>query len=203
MEGISRFMDWKIEHVDQLTSLSKVKGFLGREFLTWLWFTAETTKERLRLAGAKGQGELEVDLWIDDRIVLDGASGHAHQNVMKGGTPSHSREAAASLATGKTVREMKLGVGVKNAGEYSAILHCDDLNRRSLRLPGLDGEAAKAEVPLAARLKAIELFLAVLDGLFARFLAERSASDWDKTGLQEMRSWIRTRQGAGEEGTIH
>ena len=190
------------DHVDQLTTLTKAKGFLGREFLTWLWYTAETTKERLKLRDRKG-GELEVDLWVDDRIVLDGTSGHAHQNVMKGGTPSHSREAAASLATGKTVREMKLGLSIKNAGEYSAVLHCDDLNPRSLRLPGLDGDAAKAEVPLAIRIKAMELFTAVLDGLFARFLAERCDEEWEKTGLQNMRSWIRSRQKAGEEGTLH
>ena len=48
-------------------TLGRSKSFLGREFLTWLWYLAETMQERLRLE-VSGR-TLEIDLWVDDRLV--------------------------------------------------------------------------------------------------------------------------------------
>lgn len=185
------------EHLEQLNTLTKAKAFLGREFLTWLWYTAESGKERVKVTAPGSRASFELDLWVDDRIVLDGASADSHQHVMKGGDPSHSREAAASLSGGKTVRELKLGLNVKNIGEFSAILHCDELNPRSLKLPAPgsgEGQASAADVPLVHRLRAMETFLAALDGLFARFLSVRVGDNWERDGLSEMREWVKARQ---------
>ena len=196
-------MDANNEHVDQLTTITKAKGFLGREFLTWLWYTAETTTEKLQAVGREAGEELSFDLWVDDRIVLDGNSGMAHQHVMKGGDPSRSREAEAALATGKTVREMKIGLNVKGVGEFTAVLNSEDLNPRSLRLPSPEsgeGVAKPSDMPIVTRLKYMDTFLAVLDGLFARFLALRVDEDWEQTGLAEMRAWIKKKQ---ESGVFH
>ena len=38
---------------------------------------------------------IELDIWVDDRIVLEATGNQSHQNVMKGGAPSQSREAEA------------------------------------------------------------------------------------------------------------
>jgi recombination associated protein RdgC len=201
-------MTFPAEYIEQLTSLTKAKAFLGREFLTWLWFTAETTRDLLVLQ-VDGQS-LEVDLWVDDRLVLEGTAAMSHRNVMKGGNPSHSREAAASLTTGKTVREMKLGLRIKDAGEYTAVLSCDDLNPRSLKLPapetvdGTEGGAQAARaLPLAERLQATTMFAGVLDALFACFLAQRVGTAWETSVLSDMREWIRQRQSKHESGSLH
>lgn len=201
-------MDASSGHIEQLTNLAKAKAFLGREFLTWLWYTAETTRERLVLSIPGGKKDLEVNLWVDDRLVLEGTASMTHSNVMKGGDPSHSREAAASLATGKTVREMKLGLSVKGGGEFSANLSCDDLNPRGLKLPvpdraDGDSERGAAVMPLGERLRATESFLTVLDGLFLHFLDQRVDPTWDTTALVAMREWIKKRQGDKESDTIH
>lgn len=196
--------DTSPEHVDHLATISKAKGFLGREFLTWLWYTAESTRESLTL---KALGRtFELDLWIDDRVVLESGGGVAQQNAMKGGDPSQSREAAAALATGKTVRELKVGLNVKGLGEFTSVLHADDLTPRGLRLPApnQDGTPAAAdELPIATRLRHMEVFLAILDGLFARFLEVRTAEDWEKTGLPEIRAWIKKRQKQADSATLH
>ena len=196
------------DHIDQLTTLGRAKGFLGREFLTWIWYIAETSRERLKLL--VDSRDLEIDLWVDDRLVLEGTAAMSHQNVMKCGDPSHSREAAASLSTGKTVRELKLGLRVKDGGEYSAILGCDDLNPRSLKLPspepqeGQDGEKkSAASLPLTERLQATATFAGILDALFARFLDTRVAPEWEKTLLSDMREWIKQRQNKQDSGTLH
>lgn len=199
-------MDQSNAHVEQLTNLSKAKGFLGREFLTWLWYVAETEKGAVKLVLSGSDRELDVDFWVDDRIVLEATGGQSHSNVMKGGDPSHSREAEAALSTGKTVREMKLGLRIQDAGEFTAILNCDDLNPRSLKLPQRDkdsGVAPSDDLPIVTRLRHMEQFLSALDGLFARFLAQRVEDTWEKGGLAEMRTWIKKRQGKGDSATIH
>jgi recombination associated protein RdgC len=198
------------ELITQLRTLASAKAFLGREFLTWLWYTAETTTERLKVPGPAGEPgakkakDLELDLWVDDRLAL---ASEAHRNVMKGGDASHSREAAAFLATGKTVRELKLGLNIKDVGEFTAVLNADDLNPRALKLPAPgkdDGAPKNADtLPLVHRLKLMAVFCAALDGLFAHFLAERCAPEWEEGGLAAMRGWIKKRQKAGESATLH
>lgn len=194
-------------HLDELMTLGRSKSFLGREFLTWLWYLAETMQERLRLEVA-GQN-VEIDLWVDDRLVLEGNAAMSHQNVMKGGDPSHSQEASASLATGKTVREMKLGLRVKDGGEYSAVLGCEDLSPRALKLPtpepqeGQDGEPKAVALPLADRLQATATFVGILDALFDRFRAVRVDTEWERTVVKEMRAWIKRRQGKQGSDILH
>ena len=191
------------EHVDQFNSLSKAKGFLGREFLTWLWYTAETTRESLSLT-IKGK-VVHFDLWVDDRVVLESGGGIAQQSVMKGGDPSQSHEAGAALVTGKTVRELKIGLNVKDVGEFTSILHADELSPRSLKLPSPAGGAATSadELPIATRIRHMDAFLDLLDGLFARFMDTRTSDEWEKTVLNDIRVWIKKRQKTGESATLH
>lgn len=192
------------EHVDHLTTISKAKGFLGREFLTWLWYTAETSRESLTV---KADGKVtSFDLWVDDRVVLESGGGVSQQNVMKGGDPSQSREAAAALVTGKTVRELKVGLNVKDVGEFTAILHADELSPRSLKLPTIEGATGGPsgdDMPITTRLRQMDIFLHLLDGLFQQFLDARTSEDWEKGGLNDIRQWIKQRQKAGDSATLH
>ncbi len=194
-------MEQNSDHISQFTSIAKAKGFLGREFLTWLWYVAETTKERLII------NSYDIDLWVDDRISLEGTAAMSHQHLMKGGDPSHSREAATALSTGKTVRELKLGCRIKGIGEFTTVLHCDDLSPRSLTLPSPDSdqnaETAKDTLPISKRLEAMASFLAVLDGLFSLFMEKRTAPTWEDSDLTHVREWIKKRQSKVESETLH
>lgn len=195
------------EYVEQLNAVVRAKGFLGREFLTWLWYTAEAQKEALTTPSRDGSEELEFDVWIGDRLVLEASTGLALEHVIKGGDPSQSQEAYTALTNGKSVRELKLGLSIRGYGEYTASLHCDDLNPRSLKLPQPDDdtaeEGAARDLPVVLRLKQTEAFLAALDALFARFLASRTTDGWEDAELKDMRDWIRRRQKAAESDTLH
>jgi hypothetical protein len=197
------------EHIEQLTTLAKAKGFLGREFLTWLWYVADTTKAPIKVSPLTTDGgdkTFSVDLWVDDRMVLESTAAMAHQSNMKGGDPSKSREADVALKSGKTVRELKLGMNVKGIGEFTAMLGADDLNPRGLKLPNPDKPENLADpddLPLVTRLKYTEAFLAVLDGLFGEFLGHRTNKKWDdgKGELAAIRDWIKERQSRTD--TLH
>ena len=197
------------EHIDRLNSVVRAKGFVGREFLTWVWYVAENQREGLAVTARDGKTELAFDLWIGDRLVLEASSGLSLEHAIKGGDPSQSREAHLALANGKTVRDLKIVVAIKGYGEFSTVLRGDDLNPRSLKLPKPDdgGEgvsaAGKDDLPLALRIKQTEAFLSVLDGLFSKFLMARSSEDWEKRDLKAIQTWIEERETNVEKSSMH
>ncbi len=186
------------EHVESLSRLSEAKGFLGREFLTWLWFLAETGDGRLVLKDSWEDRDLELDLWVDDRLVLENsASTDVQESVMKGGDPSQTEEAAAALRSGKSVKEMRLGVNITGVGEYSAILNSVDLSPRSLKLPEPDSSeniTDSDETRTMQRMQYTDTFLTVIDGLFKMYMNDRVDDDWKKNGHSKISSWITSRQ---------
>lgn len=187
------------QHLEQLTSMPRAKAFLGREFLTWLWYMAETDEAKLEIPARERQAARPFRIWVDDRLVLESGRGMSHENLLKGGDPARSHEAAAALACGKTVRELKLGLNIKGIGDFTAILSETDLNPRSLKLPVPDndadqGQSSAATLPIAARLQQTELFLAALDTLFLMFIEKRVAGDFETEHLAPIREWIKKRQ---------
>ncbi|MCB9228805.1 MAG: hypothetical protein H6618_04260 [Deltaproteobacteria bacterium] len=198
---------------EKLGSLSLAKSFLGREYLTWLWWLAETRGHALEISSSESEQTWLVDLWIDDRILLQSWDLRGHENLLRGGDPSHSPEAAASLCDGKVVREIRLGLRVAAVGDYSCTLKSTTLSPSGLRLPcdhpgaaeqeGMDESATDAII--SARLQYCDIFLEITDALFAWFMKERSADDWEERGLSQIRSWIagRGKNSTGDWSALH
>jgi hypothetical protein len=192
-------------HVDQLTTVSKSKAFLGREFLTWLWYVSETSKDP-HMATTSAGSEVEFQVWVDDRIVLESGNTNAHQSVMKGGDPSQSGEASVALQSGKMVRELKLGIHLKELGDFTANLHCDDLSPRSLKLPSPSSadEGKVDAIPVITRIRHTQLFVDILDHLFKRFLDLRTQKEWESMHLMHIRDWVKQKSsGRGRSNQVH
>lgn len=191
--------------VEELTALAKAKTFMGREFLTWLWYFIDAEGGKFSLKHDDHTSPLAIDLWVDDRLVLESQNAKAHESVMKGGDPSQSVEASWALRQGKTVKEMKLGLNADGIGEFSAVLNAQDLNPRALKLPAGDKPeniTDPDEPPVLTRLRYTETFLMILDGLFTKFLEERVGDGWDKAGLTAIRAWVKD-HGLAAEKTLH
>jgi len=185
------------QHIERLTTISRAKGFLGREFLTWLWYLAEIEEGKVTLPTGAGETDESIGLWVDDHVVLESHGGASRENAMKGGNPSHSEEATVALATGKTVKSLKLGLHLPEIGDCTATLKADDLAPRGLRLPDFkNAEAAdKAnEAAVGLRLRSTERFVSILDQLFKRFQRERTAETWETNELKRIREWIKGRR---------
>lgn len=182
-----------ISHAEKLGQISRTKSFLGREFLTWLWYFIDSNSENtLEIKNTLKNPPLHVTLWVDDKIVLDSNSGSGHQHVMRGGDPSQSPEASVALATGKTVRELKLGVNIHGVGDFSTNLNASDLNPRSIQLPGDDnlGEEEASFLPAHQRIKQISLLMNVVDFLFKTFIDQRISEKWLDDSQTEIKEWI-------------
>lgn len=195
------------EHIEQLVTLAKAKGFLAREFLTWVWYQCERAPDAVRAQNPFGKGHLASTMWIDDRLILESTAGDVHENIMKGGKPSVSNEASLGLSAGKSVKELKFGLTVEGLGDFTAVLNGDDLCPRGLKLPDLsdqtdnDAKSRKLGAPLGTRLQLVRVFTCYLDDLFAKFVEERVDDQWATQGLTSMRKWIKDRR--GKEGVLH
>jgi len=200
---------------EDLTSLSRAKGFLAREFLLWLWWRSESEDFAVEVKSTAESGRrrtMKASVWIDDRVVLESPSGQIHEHIMKGGTPAQSIESAEALATGKTVKEIKIGLAVEGLGDFSAVLDGESLSPRGLKLPAPDSDATAVSadgtpsrpraLPVSARLDLIDVFVCFLDQLFATFMEERTVGDWSNKGGASIRKWIRTRRVAATN-TVH
>ena len=184
-----------VNNLETFADIAKAKAFLGREFLTWLWYVAESRSDAFAVA-ISDKESLEIRVWVDDRMVLESTDNGTHS--MKGGRPGQSPEAAISLRNGKSVSDIKVGIDIAHWGAFTATIDHRDLTPRGIKLPVDDPEQMAAaapadEPPMERRLHLTGIFLAVIDGLFQDFLDHRTRDSWQEDGLEPMRAWIRER----------
>lgn len=193
-----------VSDVNNLATMSRAKNFLGREFLTWVWWTAETTPEITFPSQVINSKKVVATIWVDDRLVLDASSGQSHMQMLKGGDPSRSPEAGFSLKSGKEVKELRLGVRIDPLGEYRCTLDRTDLAPKGLVMPTTEEmKSLDPENFAEARLRQVELFKEFLDELFRRFLDCRIATSWENDTLTQMRDWVGRRAGSKQDKVVH
>jgi recombination associated protein RdgC len=195
----SRFLE---DHMDEVYTQTLEKNFIGREFLTWLWYFTENDEGRfeVELGQGKGKGKNHpAQVWLDDRIVLSAKTGRSHEHIIRGGVPSTSDEAAVSLKTGKSVKELKIALEVNGIGPFVATLTGDDLTPRGLKLPEPDKNIDAT--PIEQRIEYLATFTKGLETLFAKFMDERTDKLWETNRINSIRTWIQTRN--HDASTIH
>ena len=76
------------------------KAFLGREFLTWLWFKSEQTGGGIELPGQK-----VIEVIFLDRMTLDLSDAETPQTVSLKGEHSELREGLAASRKARRLRK--------------------------------------------------------------------------------------------------
>lgn len=180
------------QNVTDPNDLTASKAFLGREFLTWLWFSIEETGGEMQLQVAGNKDE-NLEIWIDNKITLESATSHVHSQTLKGGQPSASLEATAALINGKMVTEMSLGINYREL-EASFRLSCKDLCPKAIgfnyKRPGSDQVTGDE---INEKIEALQTVLDIVDDLFGQFISARTDDSWDKKDLDRMRDWVESR----------
>ena len=167
---------------ESLRFLQANRTFLGREFLTWLWFVTESQNHIVDL---KELGKFR--LFLDDKLVLSSSSGSAHESVLKGGTPAYATEAHCSLLAGKLLHEGKF---VLQDGEriWTWSMRADDLALRNVRLPSLSESEAGSHI--SGRLTLLQLLTEVVDTLYKDFMKIRTTAQF-KEELKLIAIWMK------------
>jgi hypothetical protein len=159
----------------------------GREFLTWLWFKAETQNGRVALSTGQTLGVL-----IEGPLVFAHEGNGAHVSVLKKGAPENSMEAKTSLLSGKKLKEARLTFALDEEWVWTFGYEADECLIRSLKLPQSEGRL-DAVSRFQERMIHLEQWREIFLDLFAGFTEVRlHAAKWKDT-LGAMRDWIQGR----------
>lgn len=158
-------------------------GFLGEEFLLWLWFQTE-----------HGDGEFSmtrqrtIGVAIDDMLMFP-APPDETQLVLRHGQPTRSESARAALRGGRRVGVARLIIA-EGERQWVATLDGECMAFRSVRLPD-DAEECESDSDRTAD-RAANWWGAVelLELLFAKFLQSRLAPNWADTEAARIGVWM-------------
>jgi hypothetical protein len=167
-----------------LLDLIEGKRFLGREFLTWLWFESELFEGTIEIPGEGSFG-----LWLEGQITLDGAGQSQEQSKLRGAAPSMGPEAREALRQGKlpTSARVRLERGEQ---AYGFVLHAETLRLASVKIPAVLTEEGDEDEPFYERMRLLEQLEALLGAVYGEFVALRLSPAWDAHVLPAMRAWM-------------
>ena len=165
-----------------LDSINQTR-FLGKEFLTWLWYKSDVQEGAFQLGA-----ERALNLWFDDKLVLELTFDNVKEvNTIRGENPTGSEEAKAALRMGKKVANAKLGIS-KGTRDWSCTFNAEELTLSRVKVPAL--LSAEEDEQVLERLALLEELEQDLDELYRQFLTLRTdAKSW-KDELGKMREWV-------------
>lgn len=164
----------------------KTTEFLGREFLTWLWFCSDVQEGLFRdLDDPSGDA---VEVWFDDALKLEVRVDKARESTTaRGEAPGEMAAARAALRAGQKVTEAKLRI-VKGEREYVCTIKADRLSLSGVKCPR--SFAPDTEERVVERLLLLEDLERTIDALFERFVRLRlDPAAWGAE-LSRMRAWV-------------
>ena len=160
--------------------LIQQKAFIGKEFLTWLWFRSERDNEVI----VKGK---EITVEILGPILLDAQYGDARASMLKGDSPATAPEARTALLEGKKLKKAKLK-WVREDVEWTFTIDGENFNVSGLNIPN-PGKLPFEEFMLM-RLEMVREFEEVLQDLLETFLELRLDQKQWKRELEEIQQWV-------------
>jgi hypothetical protein len=166
---------------------SATHGFLGEEFLTWLWYRLETAGGDFELGPGRSVG-----VSFDDYICLAPADDDETLQTLRAGTPSRSAEAAAGLRNGRRLQAAKLVVALGDL-QWQFVLQGTTMALRSIKLPDDDPDAANAGEKSRERAANFVLIQEIVEQLYGVFLRVRLRPEYLSDQAEKQVQWMVTR----------
>jgi hypothetical protein len=156
--------------------------FLGPEFLLWLWLRTELVGGEITLPDS---GKVEV--WLDQQLTLCSPLDPKESVVIRGMAPADGDEAREAVRAQKFPVASRVVVRA-HEGDFTFVLKAPSLAIASGGLPPvITDEGGDA---FADRLDRIRQLMALLDRLFARFLADRLTPLWPEAWEPALSAWL-------------
>jgi hypothetical protein len=163
---------------------AETHGFLGEEFLTWMWFRWETDGGEFRLAGGR-----VVGVALDDLLTFAPPSEDETEQTLRHGLPTRTAEARTALRQGRRLRKARLLLA-EGPRQWSATLDAQAMQLSAVKLPE-DAEEVESEADRTADRAANWLALQeLLQGLYTLFLKERLAAGYLQQGGEQQAAWM-------------
>ncbi|MHC1742385.1 MAG: recombination-associated protein RdgC [Syntrophobacteraceae bacterium] len=168
--------------------------FIGHEFLTWLWFFAETSHPVI----AYGEGQT-AEVTLGERMVLTLPS-EGKEKVVCTTRAYALHEARTALQQGKLVDEMQVAIKAGD-NDYQVTLDSSLFAFKGLKTPkqlaGSDEEDPDGR--FLEKMFFLEEVTTILNTLYKKFLDLRLGSEWESETLAQLKEWIASGPDEGEE----
>ena len=175
--------------LDIATAYNKY-GFLGNEFLTWIWYLIETDQDITTLASSKDPIIFE----IGNSISLENNLGDKTKEkiTIKGDQAGHE-EGGTALKKGAWVTDMNL-ICRMGEEEYKFSIKGESFNITGLKTPTIDISSSEDEIEglIIEKTFLIMKVIRVIDTLFSKFIEKRISDDWNRSDLKGIRDWIQS-----------
>lgn len=159
-------------------------GFLGEEFLTWLWFRWETSGGEFHLSGGR-----VVGLALDDFLLFAAPSDDETEQTLRRGLPTRTAEARTALRSGRRLKKARLLLA-EGSRQWSATLDGASLTLLGVKLPE-DSEEVESDQDRTAERAANWLALhEIVQALYGQFLRERLRPDYLQRVAAEQAQWM-------------
>ena len=159
-------------------------GFLGSEFLTWLWFYVVNTDQNKLFVNKNERLE------IGNKIVLERKENAAVEKVTIKGRDAGLEECIVSLKKGAFVKELNL-LYRKEDKEWSFTVAGEDLGLSSLKTPDIGFIETKKDVEgfVVEKIFLYDSLYLLIDALYKKFVKLRLSDGWIKV-VSDMNKWI-------------
>lgn len=159
-------------------------GFLGEEFLTWLWCRLENEGGDFDL----GDG-YAIGVSLDDFLAFAPRDDDETEHTLRKGVPSRSNATRAALRAGRRLQRAKLILAL-GEHQWSFVLDAASMGLRSVRLP--DDDPA-AESPIEKSRERIANFLLLhelVTRLYREFLRVRLRPEYLREDGEKQAAWM-------------
>ncbi len=160
--------------------------FLGKEFLTWVWYIMEQDRELLQKV-MKDPTSLD----IGNRIVLENRINDAVETITIKGDDADLKEGLLALRKGAKVTEINLAL-TTGGNEWRFSLKGESLAFTGVKTPET-GQVETGDDVEGAVLEKVYLYEQIVqftDSLFKTFLALRISNEWSGTVVPRIKKWI-------------
>ncbi len=161
--------------------------FLGREFMTWLWFKSE---ERGGTVMVPDTGD--IGIIFAQKMVLASGEGQYSETVACSGIYSDLNEGKAALRKGKKIKEARIKLAVES-DECEFTFKADNFQIQTMKFPAtlnMAEEEAEKEGRILERIYLAETAFGMMEKLFSFFLKKRLSPEWDVEEIPRIKKWM-------------
>lgn len=162
-------------------ALLRGRTWLGRECLTWLLYKSESTEPVIHYANKP------VTVVFNGKLNVRAGAGDVTEASVKGVTSPYSKLIKRALQKALLVHVAKLQV---TWGEqvFDFVVDAEFFDLRSVKLPELLQEGE--DELLTERLELATHASALMDGLVAAFVKERTGKQWESKVVPALKEWM-------------
>jgi hypothetical protein len=160
--------------------------FLGREFLTWLWYALEQKPKMVADIDPQIDG-----IEIGNRMVLENRGPSGLETITIKGDDPGLEEGLTALKKGALVSEMSVSFSSGDQ-QWRMTLKGESLFITGLKVPETGPVESDQDIDGALLEKTflVERAVKLVDALFARFIRIRISSQWQTETVSSIRKWI-------------